>query len=65
MNRLWSVLGCKWLLVEQNPEYPWGVTNLLGGHKAAKVGREKGKRKKDIRSIVKYPRGKIFKALFS
>lgn len=61
MNRLWSVLGCEWLLVEQNTEYPWGVTDLLGGYQAAKAEREKGRRKERHQKYFKM--SKSFKTL--
>ena len=60
MNRLWSVLGCEWLLVEQNTECPWGVTHLLGGHRAANVGREKWRRKERHQKYFKISKWKDF-----
>ena len=60
MNRLWSVLGCEWLLVEQNTEYPSGVTDLLGGYKAAKAEREKGRRKERHQEYFKMSKRKDF-----
>lgn len=47
-------------MVEQNTEYPSGVTDLLGGYKAAKAEREEGRRKERHQEYFKMSKRKDF-----